>query len=134
MRKATCTERRPLALARAFALLAGLLASGDANAQMQGRAEAVFFDGTVGAGVARIDSEGVGTTPMLGATWRVGVGWSPSAVVALGFSFATWQRNAVGTPIHLHALGPCVELTPSGRSLYGSSTRDHGTCHTGRSS
>jgi hypothetical protein len=78
------------------------------------RARTVFFDGTVGAGLARIDTAGVDSSPTLGATWRVGVGWSPSAIFAVGFSFATWQRNAIGTPIHLHALGPCFELTPGG--------------------
>jgi hypothetical protein len=78
------------------------------------RARTVFFDGTVGAGLARIDSPGVDIVPSLGVTWRVGVGWSPSAFFAVGFSFATWQRNAVGTPVHLHALGPCFELTPGG--------------------
>ncbi len=96
-----------------FAVLLAVI-PGTAFAQTRGRDGTVFFDASVGAAVARVDSPGVSGDPQLGVSWRVGVGWSPSALFAVGFSFATWQRSALGTPIHLHALGPRFEITPSG--------------------
>jgi hypothetical protein len=103
---------------RFCAILAALLVLvvTDAHAQ-QGQetlAPGVFFGGSLGGAVARIEQPALSERWRPGALWELHFGWQLSEPWAVGGQFTTWGTELTLEPVHLHTIGPRLEFAPLG--------------------
>lgn len=70
----------------------------------------IFFGGVSGLGGAWIRHPELSGELRPGAYVALQMGWSLSQRLALGGEFTTWGTSILGTPVHLHTIGPRVEM------------------------
>lgn len=95
-------------------LLVGLSAADGAHASEEGTG--IFFGGAAGGGVAWVDHPGLSGDARPGGYVALQFGWNLSPRFSVGGEFTTWGTSPLGTPVHLHALGPRVEFAPHARA------------------
>jgi hypothetical protein len=98
-----------------FVLLLGLLgSSAELRAEETRLAPALFFAGSGGFANAWIDHPDIGARARPGAYVGLLFGWTLSERWAVGGEFTTWGTSPLGTPVHLHTIGPRLEFSPAG--------------------
>jgi hypothetical protein len=95
----------------AFAL-AVMLAESDAFAQETSLVPGVFFGGSAGGGLARIDQPGLSERWRPGAIWELGFGWQLTDALSIGGQFSTWGTELTLEPVHLHTIGARIDYAP----------------------
>lgn len=86
-------------------------AASGALAEEQESRDGIFFGGAAGVGVPWVDHPDVSDAFRFGGYWALQVGWQLSPRLTLGGEFTTWGTSIVGTPVHLHTIGPRLELS-----------------------
>ena len=88
------------------------MAAGNASAQSAPPAPGIFFGAGAGFGLAKIDHPQLGGELRSGAVVDLHFGWQLSSQWSVGGEFPTWGTSPLGTPVHLHTMGPRVEFSP----------------------
>jgi hypothetical protein len=94
------------------ALLVLVVTEARAQRDQQTLAPGVYFGGSLGGAVARIDQPALSDRWRPGALWELHFGWQLSERWAVGGQFTTWGTELTLEPVHLHTIGPRVELAP----------------------
>jgi hypothetical protein len=94
-------------------LLVLLGSAGAARADTTER-DHIFFEVAAGGGLAWIDHPEASRSGKPGAVPVLAFGWAPNRRWAIGGEFTTWLTNHLATPVHLHTIGPRIELAPNG--------------------
>jgi hypothetical protein len=92
----------------------GLLAV--TNAQASEDNQDIFFGGVAGGAVAWIDHAELSKEARPGNYLALQFGGALSRRFSLGGEFTVWQTSVLGTPVHLHTIGPRVEFAPRPRT------------------
>lgn len=108
MARAACTGMKPICCAISVLLFSSVGAA-EALAQEQDR-PGIFFGGTLGGGGAWVDHPDVDDELDLGGYWSLHGGWQVSPRIALGGEFTSWGTDIRGVPVHLHTIGPRLEV------------------------
>ncbi len=94
-------------------LAAASLGAGPAAADVD-LSPGIWFSGTAGVGTPRIEHPELGTKLRPGGYMVLAFGATLSSSWQVGGEFTTWETSPLGTPVHLHTIGPRIEYLPRG--------------------